>query len=201
ANPELYVRLHVNERNLGIAGNYNRLVERALDAPWLQILDADDYPLDGYFEALEPALESDADVIVTSMRSSGVAVNAYVTAFERLMRAAGRASVPPQLQILGSATTRSALVYRVAKLRGRPFLEPAFDGSDIIHAAPFLERNLYCPEARLFYRIHENSTMSRQRDSGARYREYVAALAPVRRALHEADYVLRRKIAPLLRLR
>ncbi|MBI3556990.1 MAG: glycosyltransferase family 2 protein [Deltaproteobacteria bacterium] len=204
-NPDLYVRLYVNEANLGIHGNYNRLIERAFDSTWLQILDSDDYFLGDYFARLESRLNTKAEVIVTSMRTNSAVVNVYVALFESVF--SGR-PIPPFVQVLGSACTRSSLIYRTALIKNRMFIDPIFDGSDIIHADAFMGRNEYHPDCRVFYRIHATSATTRlERDSTRareqheRYLGYVNGLNATRRLGYKFDFVLRKKISGLLRLR
>ena len=205
ANPDLYIRLYINESNLGIHGNYNQLVEKAFDTSWLQILDSDDYFLGDYFASLEPALTTNADVIITSMRTKLKLVNAYVLMFEQLF-AGG--NIPRFVQVLGSACTRSSLIYRTAIIKRQRFIDPIFDGSDIIHADKFMAHNEYRPECQIFYRIHAASTTSvlekdgaRARKQHVRYLHFLNGLTPIRRLGYKFDFVLRKKIAALIRLR
>lgn len=205
-NPDLYVRIHINSANLGIAGNYNQLVRKTFETRWIQILDSDDYLLGDYYRDLTPALGEDRDVIVTSMRTSSPVVDAYVRTFERTMQATRLREIPSFVQVLGSACSRSCLIYKTDAIRRNEFIDPIFDGSDIIHTDQFMKRNLYWPAAKLFYRIHPASTTSRlesardkARHDHERYLGYVRHLPLMQRMGYTADFMLRKKIGSLIR--
>lgn len=200
--PNLDIELHINESNLGIAGNYNRLCELApAGTRWLQILDSDDYLLGSrYYETLRPVLESENGLIITSMRTSSEVMNAYVAVWEKLL--SPHARVPRQIQVLGSVTTRSALIYPTNLIKRKRFIDPFFEGSDIIHTAKLSRQNRYIADARVFYRIHPQSTTTRlaqEKHDHARYLEYLRELPPSERFPHLADFFLRKRLGAFIR--
>ncbi len=209
-NPDLNVSCAVNEANLGVGGNYNRLIEKCGDTTWFQILDSDDCFEQDYWSFLRGDLEgsSDVDLIITGVRTNSVVVNAYILAVESALSALRVRSMPEYLQVLGGVSGRSSLIYRTTLIKKVKFIDPIFDGSDIIHMNQFIARNVWRPHSKVRYRIHADSTTSRLHRDKARlrmdakkYLQFVNSLSLGKRASYIADYILRKKIGALLRLR
>lgn len=159
-----------NERNLGIAGAYNRLASLA-KSTWTQILDADDTLENGYYEAVAEFLRSDVAALVTGMRTG----KNYLDGIGKVLETVVPTRPPLWLALLGSAATRSGVIYHSARLKELPFFEPCFDGSDIIHLLQLrLQAGcLFVPQAKVRYRIHPGASSAN------------ASLGPFREALRE----------------
>lgn len=205
-NTHLKTHLLINSHNLGIAGNYNAIISLATSAQWLHILDADDYLMGDYYAAVLHALDQNQqeyDVLVTSYRSPSKAINAIPAIFELLPLK----KIPRVLQPLGTITTRSALIYRLDSLKKHPFPDPYFDGFDVIHAYHFLRRQLYIPEAKIFYRIHRQShtsqTVQTKLTMQRNTREFCKRLhdlPPLPRNSYRLDYFVRKGLGRYFRI-
>jgi glycosyltransferase involved in cell wall biosynthesis len=188
------IRTERNESSVGIGAIYNQIAAAARRT-WVQILDADDFLLEDYYWKIAPYLDDDTTGIVTAVRSNRLLLN--------LLNAAAGPFVPKRLPrrlpVLGTLATRSGVIYRTAAVQHRPFIAPAFDGSDILHLirlradGPFA----YVRKAKVFYRVHAGATTSRGK-----------GLSPYRRQLRDhpdagllyrLDYVLRKKMFAWLR--
>jgi succinoglycan biosynthesis protein ExoU len=106
------VRLLVNEANLGPAASRNRAIE-GTTAPWLTVLDADDYMLDGRLTRLFCAL-GDADFIADAlMRTQENALSSFTTSaltFEQFVLGnLGKARGPLDLGFLKPLFSRAFL--------------------------------------------------------------------------------------------
>jgi glycosyltransferase involved in cell wall biosynthesis len=183
------VRVVANDQNQGIAGAYNRLVTES-SQPWIQILDADDYPLElDFYDRIAPELQSGAALVVTAMDASGGLLRIGNTMLGWLVPHRPPAWWP----ILGSFATRSGVIYRTNELRTSPFIDPAFPGSDVIHFLA-LRRGTSCNYSRaghVHYRIHDDATSSQQRDY-SKYLDELAGQSWAIRMTHLADLQLRR---------
>ena len=182
-----------NEVNLGIAGTYNRLIDLA-DQPWLQIIDADDYPLPGYYSTLKPLLALPATAILSGMRSNSRLVSIVNSVIPRLVPR----RVPHWLPMLGSLSTRSGVIYRTAVIRDTRFMDPQFDGSDILHLQELRCKGevTYEPRARMFYRIHTHAKSTSKNSSAS----YQAAMRERRLPFtFHLDFYLRRRALSFVR--
>jgi glycosyltransferase involved in cell wall biosynthesis len=65
------VEFYRNERNVGMAANWNACVERARGL-WVHILHQDDKVLAGFYEHLRPPCEQDARIAAAFCRSAGI---------------------------------------------------------------------------------------------------------------------------------
>lgn len=178
-----------NDANRGIAATYNRLAMEA-KSPWVQILDADDYPVgEDYFARVIRRLDDRIDMLVTSVESNA-----------RLLDAGARAVAPfiprlppPWLPLLGSVATRSGVIYRRSLLLDLAFPDPAYPGSDVIHLA-VLRQRFRCAfeaEARVYYAVHPGASSAQAR-TYVRFRQALAQLPVAARAAHLVDLGLRR---------
>ncbi len=181
-------RVLSNETNAGIAGAYNRLVREAR-SEWVQILDADDYPIETDFYArIARELRPERDLVVAAIDSNAV-----------LLRWGGMAlgwavpdSPPAWLPLLGSFATRAGVIYRRERLLQTPFLDPAFPGSDVLNLLS-LRRGRNCAfvrDAHVYYRVHPSAMSSRLRDYRS-YREGLARFGIGIRLAHHLDLTLR----------
>jgi len=191
ANPGVSaaVRILRNEKNLGIAGSYNRLAREA-HGQWLQILDADDLPAQADFYArVLPALQGDADVIVTGLRSNARLLDICARAFAWLVPR----RPPHWWPLLGSVATRAGVLYRRSCLIEHPFADPAYPGSDVIHLLDLrtTHRCEFLPRARVFYRVHTAAQSSHRGRDYTAYRQHLARFGAPTRVLHGLDLRLR----------
>lgn len=184
----LPIRVLRNERNAGIAAAYNRLAGEARNE-WVQILDADDLLVEpDYYAAVQAALLSDCDVVITGMDSNS-----------RALRECSRWGAwlvptrpPSWWPLLGSFATRAGVLYRQRTLAANPFPDPAYPGSDVIHLLHLrrLRKVKFLRRPRVFYRVHSTAQSSQQRD----YSTYVAQLGAFGTAIrlwHSLDLRLR----------
>ena len=162
----LNLRIIRNSFNTGIAAAYNRLVEEA-QTDWIQILDADDYPVESDFYArVAREFDESVDLIVTALDSNVRLLHWGVAACSWMMLR----NPPRWIPLLGSLATRSGIIYRRARVLEQPFLDPAFPGSDVIHLLRLRTASncVFSRRAHVFYRVHAEATSSRARN----YREY-----------------------------
>lgn len=180
-------RLVVHPQNLGIAATYNRLVAEA-SQPWLQILDADDYPVeDDYYDRISNALTNDSDLVITALYGDN-GVFKLTRGLERFVPNHPADWWP----LLGSFATRSGVIYRRERLYRQTFPDPAFPGSDIIHLLTLRQgrRARFVPAAHVYYRVHPAATSAKSRD----YSHYLVSLASfgfATRLSHRLDLRLR----------
>jgi glycosyltransferase involved in cell wall biosynthesis len=178
-----------NDTNQGIAAAYNRLARSARE-DWIQILDADDFPVEkDYYARVGRLLTDDVSAVVTALASNSTALRIGNTFFGRLVPA----NPPRWLPLLGSFSTRSGVIYRRTRLLDHPFPEPAYPGSDIVH---FLDLRTNSPiafarDAHVFYRIHHGASSSQTRDF-ARYMDALKSFGGMTRLAYLADLVARR---------
>lgn len=182
--PQLNVRLIKNQTNTGIAAAYNRLTREAR-GQWVHILDADDYPVElNFYARVARHLQDEFDVVVTALHSNSRVLRWGVSMLGGLVPRR-----PPRwLPLLGSFATRAGVIYRRARLLSRPFFEPAFPGSDILHLVQLrTSRNcVFVREAHVFYRVHTTATSSNTR-SYDRYRAGLAQLDALTYIAHIID--------------
>lgn len=183
------VRVLANDRNLGIAAAYNRLVGESRQA-WIHILDADDYPLEADFYArIAPELLGDATLVVTAMD----AADGVLRTGNAMLGWLVPRRPPAWWPLLGSFATRSGVIYRTDALRTSPFTDPAYPGSDVIHFLA-MRRGASCVYSRaghVHYRIHAGATSSQNRDY-SRYIDELRKQSWATRMTHLADLRLRR---------
>lgn len=182
------VVLH-NERNLGIAGTYNRLVREA-HGEWIQLLDADDLLVErDYFARIQPALTEDNDLVVTALDSDA----RLLGRISRLLNWLVPNRPPIWWPLLGSFATRAGVLYRRRCLLDIPFPDPAYPGSDVIHLLDLRNRGrcLFLRNPQTFYRIHQNAQSSRVRDYSVYRKELIRFPRAVRWA-YGLDLCLRR---------
>ena len=186
--PGLSFHLISNATNTGIAAAYNRLVREA-HSEWIQILDADDYPVEADFYArVADELFPRRDILVTAIDSSSRLLRAGAAAFVWLVP-----NSPPQwLPMLGSFATRAGVIYRRDLLLATPFPDPAYSGSDVLHLLA-LRRNNNCGftrKAHVYYRVHASATSSNRR-TYRQYRLELSRLGWATRLAHMLDLGIR----------
>ena len=180
--------------SIGIGAVYNRIAA-ASRRSWVQILDADDYLMKDFYREIAPYLRSRIRGIVTAVRSNLALLNLL----NEIVAPFVPGNLPRCLPVLGSLATRSGVIYRTTDLLRTPFIDPAFDGSDILHLIELRAngRFAYVRKARIYYRVHAAAATSRS-----------AALSPYRQRLRQVpdagwlyglDYLLRKKIFAKLR--
>jgi glycosyltransferase involved in cell wall biosynthesis len=182
------VRVLRNERNLGIAGAYNRLVREA-SGEWLQVLDGDDVLVEpDYYARVRRGLNAGHDLVVTGLESN----SALLRRGSRLFRALVPRHPPQWWPLLGSFATRSGVIYRLRLLVEHPFADPMYPGSDVIHLLELRNnsRCVYLPRPRVFHRVHANSQSSRMRDYTP-YRRQLARFGAAVRVVYGTDIALR----------
>lgn len=188
-HPDWNITIYRNRQALGIAGTYNRVVKlSALN--WIQILDADDYLLGNYYETLAYFLQPDFAGIVTAVRSNARIINMANTLLGWLIPQ----RLPHWLPVLGSFATRSGIIYAQKHLKKFKFLDPAFDGSDILHLIQLRMKGnfAYINKACVFYRVHALSATS-QSAADAQYLRLLRQKQHVGR-IYFVDYYLRKKV-------
>lgn len=182
------VRVLNNERNLGIAGAYNRLVREAR-GKWLQLLDGDDVLVQpDYYSRVLPALKNENHLIVTGLESNSALLGWGFRLFSILVP-----RHPPRWwPLLGSFATRSGVIYQRRLLVEHPFPDPMYSGSDVIHLLGLREggRCVYLRQPHVFHRVHRDSQSSRSRDYAV-YRQQLAQFGGSVRLVHRADIALR----------
>ena len=193
-HPEWRIQIERNTASIGIGAVYNQIASAA-GQTWVQILDADDYLLKGFFREIAPCLKGNYTGIVTSARSNIAVLN--------LLSAAAAPFVPKRLPrrlpVLGGLSTRSGVVYRTADLLRQPFTDPAFDGSDILHLARLRADGnfVFVRRAKAFYRVHPAAATARLA-AHSPYWQQIRQL-PDAGWLYRCDYVLRKKLFAWLR--
>lgn len=191
---EISLRYYRNENNLGIAGNYNKIVSLASN-DWLHICDADDYPLPCFYKFMNETIQKTSyEVVVGNMITNNKVVNFIKTIVDFFFYFK---TIPKWMPFLGSLTTRSSIIYKKDLLVKFPFPDPQFDGSDIIHTHEIqaVTRIQYCKKAKLFYRIHHNSSTSLQNE----YSLYLDYIKKNHMFFYLIDFTLRKKIFSFLR--
>jgi len=182
------VRVLRNERNLGIAGAYNRLVHEAR-GEWLQVLDGDDVLVEpDYYAQVRPVLNAGNDLVVTGLESN----SALLRLGSRLFRSLVPRHPPQWWPLLGSFATRSGVIYRRRLLVQHPFVDPMYPGSDVIHLLDLRHngRCVYLPRPRVFHRVHADSQSSRLRDYTSYHRQ-LARFGRMIRLTYGFDIALR----------
>jgi len=192
-NPEMNIQVRRNEKNLGIAGSYNALASLAT-TPWIQIMDADDFFPGEFFAFLEKHTVEDVVAIVTSMRSNITAISLLNVLFAWLIPT----TLPKFLPMLGSLAARGGTIYSSRLLKAHPFIDPLFDGSDLIHFYEFrqLGKCIYEPRAKVFYVNHSASRMNTIRDDT--YSNLLRKRKEIP-ATYYIDYLLRKRIFAFVR--
>lgn len=184
-----------NEKNLGIAGNYNKIVELS-KTEWVHICDADDYPMPQYYDQFFNSILKNQDfrLFIGNMRTSSKIFN-FIKYFIDLMLVFK--FIPRWMPILGSITTRSSIIYKTNDLKTTKFIDPMFDGSDIIHLDTLRKEGkaLFCKDAFLFYRIHP-AAQSSSKETKSQYYDYIKEQKLI---LYIIDYFLRKKAFSFLR--
>lgn len=187
------VRMMRADYNCGVAGAYNRLAREATSS-WLHILDADDRLQGDFYRAIQDKLgDSRWGLVVGAARCTQPVVDAVY----RLFAALGLRTVPRWLPLLGLLTTRSSVVYRTALVRDRPFPDPGYDGSDIVHYLALRQHAAACFARRavVYYRIHPGGAS--RHAATDRYRDALRELAPG--PLYWVDFMLRKRLFAFLR--
>jgi len=182
------LRVLHNERNLGIAGAYNRLVREAR-GEWLQVLDGDDVLVEpDYYARVRPMLNAEHDLVVTGLESN----SAMLRRGSRLLRSLVPQHPPQWWPLLGSFATRSGVIYRRRSLVEHPFPDPMYPGSDVIHLLDLRNggRCVYRARPRVFHRVHADSQSSRLRDYTP-YRRQLARFGRMIRLTYGFDIALR----------
>jgi len=197
-NPTLGVpvRVLVNERNLGIAGAYNRLVREARHE-WIQLLDADDLLVGrDFYDRIEPALNSAADLVIVALTSNARLLHWGATMFGWIVPR----RPPLWWPLLGSFSTRAGVLYRRLRLIDHPFYDPAYPGSDVIHLLELRREGLciYLRKPQVLYRVHPDSQSSRHRDYSV-YRSDLKRFGLVVRTMHRLDLRLRQLVQKAVR--
>ncbi len=161
-HPDLNIRIYTNEQNQGIAGTYNKLVLLATEK-WIQILDADDHFIGNFYEPIERHMVDGVVAIVASMRSNVDTITWINKLFSRFIPA----TMPRYLPMLGSFATRSGIVYSSQLLKDHGFVDPVFDGSDLLHFFAFRQLGtcIYEQKAVIKYNVHACSFSSKQPDN------------------------------------
>ncbi len=184
------LRLLRNERNLGIAGSYNRLVQEG-QSHWMQVLDGDDRPLSAdYYAEVEQILHTgDCELVVTGVDSNAASIHWGNRLFARFVPR----HTPRWWPLLGSFATRSGVIYRREALLNTPFYDPAFPGSDVLHFLQLRKSGScrYVRRARLFYRVHQGAASSATPDY-SRYRAELDRLGGLVGFTHRLDLRVRR---------
>ena len=188
------IHIERNEASAGIGAVYNQIATASRQS-WVQILDADDYLMKGFYREIAPYLTVDNAGVVAAARSNLLLLNLLNVAVGPFVPKC----LPRRLPVLGGLATRSGIVYRTAVLQARPFIDPAFDGSDILHlielraAGPFT----YVRKARVFYRVHTGAATSRRQSAGPYWHQLCRH--PDAGRLYRLDYLLRKKLFAWLR--
>lgn len=182
------VRVLSNDRNLGIAGAYNRLAREAR-GEWMQVLDGDDVLVGSdYYAQVRPALIAENDLVVTALESN----SALLGWGARLLAPLVPRYPPRWWPLLGSFATRSGVIYRRRLLLESPFPDPMYPGSDVIHLLGLRNerRCVYMRRPRVFHRVHSGSQSSRGRDYAV-YQQQLARCGRAVRLVYGADIALR----------
>jgi glycosyltransferase involved in cell wall biosynthesis len=192
-HPELNAVLHKNSATLGIGGNYNRIIELSSSA-WVQILDADDYVMNDFYSSLSPVLNKESDLLITGICSNSM----FINTMNQCLNWTLPARLPEWLPVLGSFATRSGIIYKRDALKGHPFPDPAFNGSDIIHLVRLRKKHncVYIRKAKVFYRIHAQASGNTETENS-----YLTMLKSESKyyPLYLVDHMLRRRVFHFLR--
>lgn len=188
----LNIKLVVNKKNYGISKNYNKIAELATST-WTQILDADDYLINKYYSSVKGYLNTECIAIITGFKSNSLLINLFNSILPWFIPK----NLPIWLPILGSLATRSGIIYRTEELKQIKFIEPMFDGFDILHFHKIRTSGkcMYYRNAKIFYRIHEEA-YSRKKNDDTYLKCVRKNNLPI---LYLFDYILRKKIFVFIR--
>jgi glycosyltransferase involved in cell wall biosynthesis len=191
--PDLEIRLYSNQENLGIAGNYNKAASLATKR-WIQILDADDCLMGEFYNVLEQHLTKEVVAIVAGVRSNVTTLTLINVLFSYFLPR----ELPIYLPMLGSFATRSGVVYLAELLKKNLFIDPVFDGSDLLHFFEFRLNGkcIYEPKAKVHYNVHSQAYSSKNN-----YNYYLETLRTKNKIplLYWIDYLMRKKLFAFLR--
>lgn len=182
------VKVFKNSKNIGIAGNYNRLIKEST-SKWVQILDADDYLMDNYYLYINELITKPYFCIITSMKTNIPFVN-YLSCIGKTLVPQ---SIPPWLPILGTVATRSSIIYKKEILKKIKFEDPVYECSDIIHLLKIRLNGkcFYFKKAWIFYRIHENSYSGKD---VVEFYEKIKEFPGYIRIIYHIDIFIRKKL-------
>lgn len=192
---EVIISYHKNPKNLGIAGNYNQIISLT-KTKWLHICDADDYPLDNFYKEIFEKLQyhPSASLLVGNMKTNSKIVTLIKKIIDLFFRFK---KIPTWIPLLGSITTRSAIIYKTEILTEEKFIDPIFEGSDIVHLDKLRRKYnaVFFRNAYLFYRIHPLAHTSQKHEDN----QYYLYILKNKKYLYIIDYFLRKKIFSFIR--
>jgi glycosyltransferase involved in cell wall biosynthesis len=199
SHPQFNVRVSVNESNLGIAGNWNRILDLCDSATWIQLMDSDDYVCSpDYYEIIAERLQRCSEapsLIVTSMTSNLWALN-VLPAIYRFLRVE---KLPKSLPIQGLIATKSGLIFPLEKLKKTKYYNPNFDGADILITKKFMDNAIFVGDAQTFYLIHEGANTKQLALNHSPYLAEIAKYDTLDRWIFGVDFFVRKKLFSWLR--
>lgn len=141
---------------LGISATYNEIISLS-KSDYLLILDQDDYLLPHFFRNLQLHKSPLNQIRVGSWTSNSVLIK-ISSIFTRFFRMKIR--LPKNFPILGSITTRAAVLYPVPLVKEHGFPLDDKPGVDIehLHQLRQLSPCWFYPRSTVFYQIHNGST-------------------------------------------
>lgn len=190
------VRALSNERNLGIAGTYNRLVGEAR-SEWVQLLDADDLIVErDFYRRAGTDLDGGNGLVVAALQSNARLLHIGADIVSRFVPR----RLPRWLPVLGTVATRAGVLYRREAAAALPFPDPAYPGSDVVHLLRLrqTQRCAFVRRAHVCYRIHAAAQSAQARDYSL-YRDALARFDLPTRLAHRFDLWLRQLAQRIVR--
>lgn len=140
----------------GIASTYNEICQLS-SSDYLLILDQDDFLLPDFFKNLQ-LFKGSVDQIRVGSWTSNSSLIKYASSITRIF--GWKVRLPKNLPILGSITTRAAVLYPVPLLKQIPFPLGDLPGADVEHLNRLRQKAIcwFYPRSTVFYQIHSGST-------------------------------------------
>lgn len=160
------IAVHRNETNLGMAGNFNRCIERARGT-WIHLLHSDDYVLPGFYTLAESVAQAeDADAI--AMRCLAVDEQGVVAWLTQNLSGGDPVLKTRENFIMGTPLQCPGVVMKRSVYEAvggyRPELVYTVDVEMWSRAFPRC-KVVYRPECLACYRIHPESESDRMKDT------------------------------------
>lgn len=173
----------------GISGNYNSIVQNC-ETEYLQILDHDDYLLQGTFTAdFQKLLQTFSGLVLLRMSLKKSLLNWVIKLLQFVLSTLYQ-EIPRGLPLLGTTFTRSGIIYPLNVLRKFPLEAPYKAGADILQ--------FHQMRGLLKLRIWNFGGVIYTLNSSAYSSSYPVSLHP-NTFLYRLDFLLRRNLSRKIR--